>query len=92
MFTLDPRNKKSLGKQTYGKIDRSYSFIMEKYNYFDHDRQIHGLQEVEKMRLKVAIRKQYILGDEGLQILDKYLFNNIMLKLWAENGSLYELG
>ena len=34
-----------------------------------------------------AIRNQYRLHHEGLQISDKYHFNNTMLKLWTHNGN-----
>ena len=30
--------------------------LWTKYNYFEHDRQIHGLREVEDIRLKSAIK------------------------------------
>ena len=42
---------------------------------------------MEDVRLKIATRNKYKLGNEGLWTSDKYHFNNTTLKLWAQNGS-----
>ena len=49
------------------------------------DGHIHGIQEEEDIRLKPAIKNQYKLGQDGLQISDKYFFNKLMLIIWAQN-------
>ena len=55
--------------------------------FFEHDRKLYGLQEVENIQLKTAIRNQYKLSTSGLKISDKSRFKNLMLKLWSNNGA-----
>ncbi len=67
-------------------IDTSLS-LWNKRNTFEHDRKLHGLIEVEYIRLKRAIKEQYRLEITNLKQLDRYLFNGPMLDLWSKNGT-----
>ena len=67
-------------------IDASHS-LWNKRNTFEHDRKLHGLIEVEDIRLKKAIKEQFSLGKTNLKQLDEYLFQGSMLELWSKNGT-----
>ena len=67
-------------------IEASHS-MWTKRNTFEHDRKLHGLIEVEDVRLKTAVKAQYLKGITGIRISDRYLFNNSMIKLWSKNGT-----
>ena len=67
-------------------IEASHS-LWTKRNTFEHDRKLHGLIEMEDIRLKTAVKAQYLKGITGLRISDRYLFNNLMINLWSKNGT-----
>ena len=67
-------------------IDASNS-LWNKRNTFEHDRKLHGIIEVEDIRLKREIKAQYRLGITSLKQSDRYLFNEPMLDLWSKNGT-----
>ncbi len=71
-------------------IDASHS-LWNKRNTFEHDRKLHGLIEVEDIRLKKAIKEQFSLGKTNLKQSDEYLFQGSMLDLWSKNGTYIRL-
>ena len=52
---------------------------MDQTNYFQHDKQQHGLREIEDLRLEEAVKHQFLLGPGSLEDSDKYLFNRSRL-------------
>ena len=71
-------------------IEASHS-LLTKRNTFEHDINLHGLIEVEDIRLKTAIKEQYNKGITGLRISYRYLFNNSMLNLWLKKRNIHTL-
>ena len=66
-------------------IDATHS-LWRKRNSFEHDRETHGLREIEDVRLEEAVKRQYALGKEGLHASDHFLFNKPRLELWSYPG------
>ena len=58
------------GTNLCDKLIEATHSLWTKWNSFKHDRQVHGLREVEDRRLKAAIKIK--LGTGGLKRSDKY--------------------
>ena len=63
-------------------IDATHA-LWRKQNSFEHDREAHGLREIEDVRLEESVKQQYVLGTEGMHTLDHFLFNKQRLELWS---------
>ena len=70
------------GTKLYKKLIETSHSLWNKRNTFEHDRKLHGLIEVEDIRLKRVIKVQYEKGIAGLKASDRYLFNGLILNLW----------
>ena len=58
---------------------------MEKRNSIEHDRNNHGLQEVEELILEKQVRIQYRLGMRNLSQSEAYLFRQTRQELWFQD-------
>ena len=74
-------------KKLCNKLINATHSLWTKRNSFEHDKQQHGLLEIEDLRLDTAIRRQFALGSDSLHSSDKYLFDRSRLDLWAQNGA-----
>ena len=61
MFIFDQKKGITWGTKLCKKFIEATHLLWTKRNSFKHDRQIHDIQEVEDIRLKTALRNQYIL-------------------------------
>ena len=66
-------------------IDATHA-LWRKRNSFEHDREVHGLRDIEDVRLEEAVKRQYVLVTEGMHTSDHYLFNKQRLELWSYPG------
>ena len=73
-------------KKLCGKLIDATHALWRKRNSYEHDRTIHGLREIEDVRLEEAVKRQYVMGRTGLHASDKYLFNKTRLELWSYRG------
>ena len=58
----------------------------KKKGKIEHEKNRHGLRELEDVKLEEMVKYQYSLGTESLNSSDRYLFRQYCLELLAQKG------
>ena len=80
------RQGKSWGIKLVTLLVKATISVWNKRNFMEHNRVVHGLSEVENIRLSREVNKQLRLGYAGIKQRDKYLFKYTKEKIWVQSG------